>query len=166
MTDSSLKTFSVARLHGLLSLLLLGLLTACAQNPRPLADVTPYPAEHSSPAWEPVKLPGKRATRYAREAVDGRTVWRADADQSASMWRQRLHWPAHQLGHLNFSWKVEQLIDGATLGEADHDDAPARIVVAFDGDHARLSPRNRMLFELADSLTGVRPPYGTLMYVW
>lgn len=153
----------------LLLTLVLGL-SACTQmNAPPVAPSAMTPAVAASRPvadWEPVKLPGKRLTRYSRETVEGRAVWRADAEQSASMWRRRWHVPAAELGHIRFSWKVDQLIAGAALGQADHDDAPARIVVAFDGDHGRLSPKNRMLFELADSLTGERPPYATLMYVW
>lgn len=149
--------------------LMLGL-SACTQMPSPPESPAALPTGASAARpmaeWEPVKIPGKRLTRYAREMQDGRAVWRADAEQSASMWRRRWHVPAADLGHVQFSWKVDQLIAGATLGQAENDDAPARVVVAFDGDHGKLSPKNRMLFELADSLTGERPPYATLMYVW
>ena len=37
---------------------------------------------------------------------------------------------------------------------------------AFGGDTSRLPMRTRALFELAEALTGERPPYATLMYVW
>jgi hypothetical protein len=41
-----------------------------------------------------------------------------------------------------------------------------RVVFAFDGDHKRLSARNRMMFELAQAVSGEVPPFATLMYVW
>ena len=37
---------------------------------------------------------------------------------------------------------------------------------AFSGDLSRLSMRNRLQYQLAESLTGEAPPYATLMYVW
>jgi hypothetical protein len=52
------------------------------------------------------------------------------------------------------------------MAERDGDDAPVRLVLAFDGDHAKLSARNRLMFELAETLSGERLPYATLMYVW
>jgi Protein of unknown function (DUF3047) len=116
--------------------------------------------------WESVLLPGKQATRYTWDVVDGQAAWRADADRSASMWRKRLSLPATSLRQIEFTWRVDQLIPEAIVADAGQDDAPARILVAFDGDHAKLSLRNRMLFDLADTLTGERPPYATLMYVW
>ena len=41
-----------------------------------------------------------------------------------------------------------------------------RLVLAFDGDRSRMSPRDHMLSELARTLTGEEMPYATLMYVW
>lgn len=116
--------------------------------------------------WENVPLPGKRPTSYTPDVVDGRAAWRADADRSASMWRKRLSLPATSLTQIEFAWRVDRLIPEAIVADAVHDDAPARVLVAFDGDHGKLSMRNRMLFDLADTLTGERPPYATLMYVW
>jgi hypothetical protein len=41
-----------------------------------------------------------------------------------------------------------------------------RLVLAFEGDRSRLSPRDHMLSELARAITGEDMPYATLMYVW
>lgn len=119
-----------------------------------------------STAWEPVKLPGKRLTDYAKEMKDGRPAWFARSDASASMFRKRVRVPPHQLGMVEFSWWVDHLVPGADLSEAGQGDSPARVVFAFDGDHSRLSMKNRMLFELAGGLGGETPPFATLMYVW
>lgn len=83
------------------------------------------------------------------------------------MWRRRLHDTATPSPRrLRFSWRVDRLIDDADLSDVDRSDSPARIIVAFDGDHARLTPRTRAMYELAETLTGERPPFATLMYVW
>lgn len=118
------------------------------------------------PGWREFVLPGKRSTRYLSVLEDGRPVVRARADASASMLRRRVRVESEQLGSVEFSWRAPALISGADLTDADASDSPVRIVLAFDGDHARLSARNRMLFELAEVVSGETPPFATLMYVW
>jgi Protein of unknown function (DUF3047) len=116
--------------------------------------------------WVPVHLPGKRPTDYRQDLKEGRLAWFAHSEASASMVRKRLQLPPQQLGMVEFSWWVDRLVPGADLSEAGQGDSPARVVFAFDGDHGRLSMKNRMLFELATGLGGEPPPFATLMYVW
>jgi hypothetical protein len=82
------------------------------------------------------------------------------------MLRQVLRIEPAQLGRVHFSWKVPELIAQADLGLRDRDDAPVRIVLAFDGDRSRFSPADAALSDLAHALTGEPLPYATLMYVW
>lgn len=116
--------------------------------------------------WEDVPLPGKRRTAYQTGRKEGRLAWEAISERSASMYRRQLRIEPDQLGEVRFSWWVSDLLPGANLAESGQGDAPARVIFAFDGDHERLSMRNRMLFDLATALSGERPPYATLMYVW
>jgi len=116
--------------------------------------------------WLPQTLPGKRATRYSAVAEEGGPVVQARADRSASLVRHRLRIEPVALGRLRFSWRVPALIAGADMRDRDVSDSPARLVLAFDGDPQRLGDRDRMLFDLAETLGGERPPYATLMYVW
>lgn len=116
--------------------------------------------------WEPVAIPGKAHTAYRKIQHDGRISVLAESEGSASMLRQRLRVPSAQLGRLQFVWQVDQLIDGADLRERDASDAPARVVLAFDGDRSTFSARNAMLNELTRALTGEDMPYAMLMYVW
>jgi hypothetical protein len=116
--------------------------------------------------WHPVALPGKRATAYDWTTKDGRRALRAQADQSASLMRRPLVIMPEALGDVRFSWWVDAPLPGADLSAPGRGDSPARILFAFDGDHATLSPRNRLLFDLAENVGGERPPYATLMYVF
>lgn len=145
-------------------------LVGCAPLPQaddPASDVASGPASaQRATNWKAVPLPGKARTDYRPVSIDGRFAIHARAERSASMWRQQLRVLPQDLGWLSFSWKVPQLIPHADLSASDTDDTPVRVVLAFDGDHARLSMRNRMLFDLAQALTGEAPPYATLMYVW
>ena len=85
---------------------------------------------------------------------------------SASLLRQKRQVPASQLGLVRFSWKVPALIAHADMALRDADDSPVRVVLVFDGDRSRLSMKDAMLSELAQTLTGEPMPYATLMYVW
>ena len=117
-------------------------------------------------AWQKVLIPGKRATEYTLEMFDGRRAMAARSEGSASMMRREVNVAPDRLGNVNFSWQVRELMHGAHVGYSDAEDAPARLLLAFGGDVAALPARTRMMFELAQALTGETPPYATLMYVW
>lgn len=117
-------------------------------------------------AWHDVRLPGKSLTLYRHLLDAGRPVVYAESEGSASMLRRAVRVEPADIGRIKFSWQVKQLIDAADLTNRDSDDSPVRLILAFDGDHERLSLRNRMIFDLAHAVTGEKPPFATLMYVW
>ena len=141
--------------------LVLPILAGCSTVPLSTALPDSTSSEALS-AWAPYTLPGKRSTHYTRDAVG----LRAEADSSASLYRRAVRVEPAELGRVEFSWLVPALIAGADLTLRDTEDAPVRVMLAFDGDHATLSARARRQFELAEALTGESPPYATLMYVW
>ena len=116
--------------------------------------------------WQAMKLPGKRPTDYHAAHSQGRDALAARSDGSASMFRRVVNIAPEQLGRLAFSWKVQDLIPQADLGVRESEDAPVRMVLAFEGDRSKFSTRDAMLSELARTLTGEPMPYATLMYVW
>jgi hypothetical protein len=116
--------------------------------------------------WQPMALPGKPPTRYEWAEKEGRRAVMAVSDRSASMWRKRLVPTSSGPREARFSWWVQDLIPAADLADADRGDAPARVMFGFDGNVAALPLRTRMMFDLAQALTGEQPPYATLMYVW
>ncbi|MFT3666598.1 DUF3047 domain-containing protein [Piscinibacter sp.] len=136
-------------------------LGACASGPEPASAL-----DGPWAGWQNYPLPGKRSTVYRTQRDGARFIVQARADASASMLRRPWRVDAAQLARAQFSWRVTTLVARADLADAEASDSPVRLVFAFDGDHGRLSPRNRMLFELARSLTGEPPPYATLVYAW
>ena len=162
----------MAVLHGIriASVCLLAGLGACAHVPRDSVA----PASTGATAWTPeqiarwqaMPLPGKQLTHYSLGQQAGRAAVRAQAESSVSMLRQSLRVEPHQLGHLEFSWHVPALIDGADVGQRQTDDAPARLMLAFEGDRSTFSAKNAMLSELAHAISGEPLPYATLVYVW
>ena len=133
------------------------LLAACAG---------PGPGLLRGAEWHAVALPGKASTRYEPSLKEGRQAMAASSERSASMWRRHIDIPPARLGEVSFSWWVQDLVIGASVADADREDAPARVLFAFGGDVTTLPSRTRLMFELAEALTGERPPYATLMYVW
>jgi len=117
-------------------------------------------------AWVHKTFPGKAATEFHYARLDGRDTLAVRADSSASMLRQQLRLEPGELGHVRFSWKVPGLIEQADLALRERDDAPVRILLAFEGDRTRFTARDAALSELARALTGEPMPYATLMYVW
>lgn len=118
------------------------------------------------PTWEPFFLPGKRHVAFRPDTRAGRLALRVDARQSVSILRQRFEPGLPRTGALRFSWKVDALPVGADLSDATLEDAPARIVLTFDGDRTRLEPRAHRMSELSRLLIGEELPYATLVYVW
>ncbi len=123
------------------------------------------PGAHVRP-WTHQTFPGKAATQFAYAREEGRDAIAVQADASASMLRQVLRIEPEDLSHVRFSWKVPELIAGADLATRENDDAPVRVLLAFEGDRSRFSQRDAALSELALALTGEPLPYATLMYVW
>lgn len=148
------------------------LLAGCAVAPPAEVGASPW-AEHSGQQshaapqpWQHKTFPGKAASRFRYARLDGRDTVSAHADASASMLRQNVRIEPADLARVRFSWKVPGLIRLADMAVREKDDAPVRIVLAFEGDRSRLSPRDAALSELARALTGEEMPYATLMYVW
>ncbi len=116
--------------------------------------------------WQHRQFPGKAPNQFTYVRQEGRHTMMATAQSSASMLRQTVRIEPSELGRVNFSWKVPELIAQADMALREADDSPVRIVLAFEGDRAKFSAKNSMLSELSHALTGEPMPYATLMYVW
>jgi len=124
-------------------------------------------ASASAVGWRPWVLhPTKRPTRYQMVDLGGERVLEASADRSASGLLHPLDLDPASRPILEWRWRIDATIDGADIGERHADDAPVRIVLAFDGDKSSLPPREQMFFERVRLLAGHDMPYATLMYVW
>lgn len=149
------------------------LLSSCATAPIDGGGVGASPwaqppgvAAGSGGSWSHHTFPGKTPTSFRYVRLDGRDAVAVEARSSASMLRHDLRVEPADLARVRFSWKVPQLMEEADLALRDKDDAPVRLVLVFDGDRARFSPRDAALSELARAVTGEELPYATLMYVW
>lgn len=106
-------------------------------------------------AWQIWRVtPQKNKTQYTLKNYQGRTVLHASADVAASglVFPLKPRPAAQQV--LSWEWKAMNLIADADNQESSKDDAPLRIVVAFDGDKTKLPLKDQMSFEMAKIISG------------
>ena len=118
------------------------------------------------PGWELRRLPGKRWAPFTPVVVDGQPGVQVKAHSSLSLLRTRVEPQRSEPVEVQFSWWVDNLVEGADLSDSDASDSPAQLLVAFDGDRSLLSARNAMMSELLLLVTGEEMPYASLVYVW
>lgn len=106
------------------------------------------------------------ATHYALADLDGRRVVHAVAESSTSALRCEVDINPVQQPWLEWAWRVDEVPANATVADDAHDDSPARVMVAFDGDPALISLRDRLFQDQVELFTGVLLPFAMLMYVW
>ena len=142
-------------------------LGACASGLAPMATSTGASSGQDTWAhWQRFAFPGKTATEFVANNIDGRYAMAALSENAASMLRHKVRIEPADLKSVKFSWKVPALIGGADMALRDADDSPVRIVLAFDGDRSLFTGRNYRMNEMMKLLTGEDMPYATLMYVW
>lgn len=154
----------------LVSFLSLACMTAGAAAPDPgvPCESRSLAFDDKSAAWSSLPLSKlKRDTVYSVvQEGDRSAVLRATADRSASLFVARLKPALRTPMTLSWDWKTDALIAGADNREKDREDAPLRVLVAFDGDVATLPDVERKRFSRAKNLAGRDVPYAVLMYIW
>ena len=110
--------------------------------------------------------PHKNKTHYHLQKYQGKTVIHADAIASASGLIVPLK--PKRVSDLNLAWSWKALANIATADNAQGsiDDAPLRLVLAFEGDKSQLPLKDQLAFEMAKLISGHDLPYATLMYIW
>lgn len=110
--------------------------------------------------------PTKPTTAFRPVSLDGTRVLEAVADRSVSGLKQLVNVDPVERPIIEWRWRIDQPIAGADVADRYADDAPVRVVLAFEGDTSTLPMRDQMFIERAKLLTGQDLPYATLMYVW
>lgn len=117
--------------------------------------------------WTPMVIfKNKKRTDYQLIAHQDKTVMRAHSANASSGLMQRVDIDPQTQPWLHWQWKISNR-DGKIAEAQDMmEDAPARIILGFDGDKESLPFAEQILFETAKLLTGHEFPYATLMYEW
>jgi hypothetical protein len=93
-------------------------------------------------------------------------VLKAEADSSASLFAAPWRPSGLAYGKLSWRWKTDALIPDADNRDKSREDAPVRVIAAFDGDRKGLSDAEKRGAKWAKRMSGREPPYATLMYIW
>jgi len=142
---------------------------------QPTLEAAPLPAPFSAgkpgaavpPGWERIRFSDRKTpTEYTLVEDDGVVVLHAKAVAAASGLAQFTVFDVKSAPIVEWRWKASDLIDGADNRVAAKEDAPARLVFAFDGDKSRLPLVERAVFYVAQKLSGRELPYALLQYVW
>ena len=117
--------------------------------------------------WQQLRINDrKKPTFYEAISEEGRTVVHARAEASASGLYKAAGFDLAERPLATWRWKVSRLIEKADNARRSGEDSPARIVLAFEGDRAKLPKSDQAVMRLAKKLSGQNLPYATLMYVW
>lgn len=116
--------------------------------------------------WTVFPVPGKTFTPFEPVHHAGRDALRVQASSSVSILRQRMEPALPSVGRISFAWTADALPPTVDVVQGRRDDAVVRVLLSFDGDRSRLSPRVHRLSEMSRLLTGEDLPYATLVYVW
>jgi len=108
----------------------------------------------------------KHDTVYTLAQEDGRTVLRGVSDNSASVYVAPIKQATGLPPILSWRWKTDALIPGADNRDKKREDAPLRVIVAFDGDQSTLPEAEQQRFKRARKIFGRDLPYAVLMYIW
>lgn len=144
-------------------------LQALAASGAPVAPCTArsFDFDRKEVGWKHQPLSKlKRDTVYTVARVEGRAVMRGSADGSASLFVAPIKPAMAVPTTLSWAWKTDALVPGADNRDKAREDAPLRVLVAFDGDIARLPEEEQKRFKRAKNLTGRQPPYAVVMYIW
>jgi hypothetical protein len=148
------------------SAVLLALLVVASRAPA--APGPPPPPPPPTPeGWEAFKISDKKKpTHYRLVQEGGRTVLHAMAAASASGLTRHAGFSLAGQPIATWSWKVSRLIGGADNTKARSEDAPARLILAFEGDKSKLAKLDQAALYLSAKVYGREMPYATLMYIW
>ncbi len=125
------------------------------------------PRDSTPEGWSFYRIaPYKRNTVYRLENYQGRTVLSANSKTSASGLAVKLRPRSAPNLWLQWEWKAVGAIPQADNADSQRDDAPLRILVAFDGNKSKLPLKEKLTFEIASLISGQELPYATLMYIW
>jgi len=118
-------------------------------------------------AWNRfVVSPFRTKSEYRLVESGPGVVLEGRADGSASGFYRRIRIDPVRHPVLEWRWRVLQPPAHTDPRVPSHDDSPARVIVAFHGDIARLDIGERFALSLYKALTGERMPYAIIMYTW
>jgi hypothetical protein len=146
---------------------ILSVLLIAARPAAAAPGVPPPPPPPTPEGWEAFKISDrKKPTHYRLVQDGGRTVLHATAAASASGLTRHAAFNLAERPIASWSWKVSRLVGNADNSKARTEDAPARLIFAFEGDKSKLARLDQAALYISAKVYGREMPYATLMYIW
>lgn len=118
------------------------------------------------PAWHPVNIRFKTASVYSASSVDSAPCIRAESSGAWSLLVANVPAANQSASVLSWRWHVPALVPGADNTVPGKDDSAVRVVIAFNGDRAKLDAAERATMSLAKVLGGNELPFAAIQYIW
>jgi hypothetical protein len=117
--------------------------------------------------WKPMTFSDIDAhTSYSLTQEDNRTVIRAHSRNAASALMRPLRVDPHEYSRLQWSWKVDHVLEKGDVRRKAGDDYAARIYVAFAFEPDKAGLWQRMKRKAAQVFTDQEIPGSALNYIW
>jgi len=115
--------------------------------------------------WKPFTFANiDRHTDYSLTREDGKVVVKAVAEASASGLIREIAIDPKEFPVIQWTWKVDSVLEKADVRTKEGDDYPARIYVAFA--EGRPGFLGRVRDKAVELLYGRKPPFAALNYIW
>jgi hypothetical protein len=134
----------------------------------PVSEFDPSQLEENTedPKWSVLKLPGRDRTTYTVGKDERGAHILASSQNSASGLVYAVDIDPSEYTTIEWSWKVDGVIEKGDLKKKKGDDYPARIYLTFEYELSRLSFIDRIKYTLIKTFTSYEIPLRSLNYVW
>lgn len=116
--------------------------------------------------WSELKLPKRDKTNYSLIEDEERIYIKAESNSSASGLVYKIDIDPKEFPILEWSWKVNDVLENGDITKKSGDDYPARIYITFDYDKKNLKLRDRIVYFTIITFTKFDIPLRGINYVW
>lgn len=135
----------------------------------PVTDFNPKSLQTEdieNPRWSVLTLPSRDDTNYSLHTQDSVTSIKAESSNSASGLVYKVDIDPAEFPIVEWSWRVEDLVEGGNYKKKNGDDYAARIYVSFDYDKQNLGLGDRIKYETLRTFTRFPIPLRAINYIW
>ncbi|GAB5408264.1 MAG: hypothetical protein BalsKO_06290 [Balneolaceae bacterium] len=135
----------------------------------PVTDFNPEnlnQVDYENPRWSKLELPKRDNTNYRLIEIDDRVAIKAESINSASGLVYKVDIDPKEYPIIEWSWKVDEVIEKGDYKSKKGDDYPARIYITFDYSKKKLKFFDRVKYEAIRTFTSYKIPLRAINYIW
>lgn len=134
----------------------------------PVTEFNPEQLEEyvENPKWSILSLPRRDKTTYTLVEMNDRTAIKGESMNSASGLIYKVDIDPNEYPIIEWSWKVNEVLENGDYSSKKGDDYPARIYITFDYSRRNLKFGDRVKYEAIRTFTRYKIPLRALNYIW